>query len=160
MNVGCWLADNPLPKGDSRIARQFTAGFSFAIPTVPKGRLNPAYIMRLSLFPSVWQRLGRPFGTRYSYSAIPRLKAWAILESPFGRWQPKSLWSSMFLADRALPAACYSWQAQPRMRPPLVACEANGPVANAWVGVLQRAAVGLLDRHEQGEVVEPAGLVQ
>ena len=39
-----------LPEGDSRIARQFTAGFGFANAQVPKGRLNPRNGLRLFLF--------------------------------------------------------------------------------------------------------------
>jgi len=44
-----------LPKGDLRVARQFTAGFRFAITQVPKGRLNSANVMRLFMYPLLWQ---------------------------------------------------------------------------------------------------------
>jgi len=34
--------DRPrLPEGDSKIARQFTAGFESVVASVPQGRLNP-----------------------------------------------------------------------------------------------------------------------
>ena len=35
------ICRRPLPKGELRIARQFTAGFESEIAQVPKGRLNP-----------------------------------------------------------------------------------------------------------------------
>ena len=35
------ISRRPLPKGELRIARQFTAGFESEIAQVPKGRLNP-----------------------------------------------------------------------------------------------------------------------
>src|SRR2546426_890569 len=46
-----WAGVSVLPEGDLRIARQFTAGFRFDIPQVPKGRLNRSNVMRLFLFP-------------------------------------------------------------------------------------------------------------
>ena len=89
-----WPGISPLPKGDLRIARQFTAGFRFDIPQVPKGRLKPSNVVRLSIFPVLWQRFSRPFGTRCPCSTIPPLKGWAILGSPSGRQQTNShCWS-------------------------------------------------------------------
>jgi len=76
-----------LPEGDLKIARQFTAGFGFAIPQVPKGRPNPANVMRLYVFPFLWHRFSRPFGTRLCLPLNPALKRWAILKSPSGRWE-------------------------------------------------------------------------
>ena len=40
-----WPGVSHLPEGDLRIARQFTAGFRFAIALVPKGRLNPPNVL-------------------------------------------------------------------------------------------------------------------
>ena len=70
-----WVGARSLPKGESRIARQFTAGSGFAITKVPKGRPK-----RSSCF-------SRPFGTGHFCSTIPPLKGWAIVKSPFGRWE-------------------------------------------------------------------------
>src|SRR6266498_5098866 len=63
---GVWAfctGGSDLPEGDLRIARQFTAGFRFDIPRVPKGRLNPSNVMRLFIFQFSWQEFSRPFGT-------------------------------------------------------------------------------------------------
>src|SRR5437867_12302307 len=82
-----------LPEGESRIVRQFTAGFRFDISQVPKGRLNPSKaILRLS-FPFLWECFSRPFGTRCSHSTNPPLKGWAILKTPFGSWPTKCVQS-------------------------------------------------------------------
>ena len=40
-NITTQISRRPLPKGELRIARQFTAGFESEIAQVPKGRLNP-----------------------------------------------------------------------------------------------------------------------
>ena len=43
LQLGAWRLDisrRPLPKGELRIARQFTAGFESEIAQVPEGRLN------------------------------------------------------------------------------------------------------------------------
>src|SRR6266540_4803526 len=45
-----WAGVSILPEGDLRIARQFTAGFRFDTPQVPKGRLNPSHVDRPSIF--------------------------------------------------------------------------------------------------------------
>src|SRR5262245_32976600 len=52
----------PLPEGDLKIARQFTAGFTCHLLHVPKGRLNPSNEVRLLIIlfliaaiqPSLW----------------------------------------------------------------------------------------------------------
>ena len=80
-----------LPEGDLRIARQFTAGFRCDIQQVPKGRLNPANVLRQVIDPFLWQKFSRPFGTRCPHSTIPPFKGWAILKSPSGRPQTNSL---------------------------------------------------------------------
>src|SRR5881409_409245 len=60
-----WVVGSPLPEGDLRIARRFTAGFRLAIRRVPKGRLSPANIMRLlgasspRLLPALQSRHGQ-----------------------------------------------------------------------------------------------------
>ena len=83
----CWAGVFPLPEGDSRIARQFTAGFGCDIPHVPKGRMNPSNVMSLFILPFLWRKFSRPFGTCCHLSKIPPLKRCAILNSPFGRRQ-------------------------------------------------------------------------
>jgi hypothetical protein len=61
-------AGNSLPEGDSRIARQFTAGFGLTIGFVPEGRLNALDGLRLfgalrtTIVDSACS-FGRPFGT-------------------------------------------------------------------------------------------------
>ena len=86
-----WAVLYHLPEGDLKIARQFTAGFKFDIPNVPKGRMNRAKPTGLLLIPSLWQNFSRPFGTCCPYSPNPPLKGWAIFKSPSGRWQANPL---------------------------------------------------------------------
>jgi hypothetical protein len=85
-----WAGVFLLSERDLKIARQFTAGFRCEFPHVPKGRLNPPNVMGLFVFPLMWQKFSRTFGTRCPDSTIPPLKGWAILESPSGRQQANS----------------------------------------------------------------------
>src|SRR5258705_8717085 len=82
------ISGTSLPEGDLKIARQFTAGLGCDIPSDPKGRVNPSSVLDLFLSPAMRQQFFRPFGTCCPYSTIPPLKGWAIVNSPFGRWQP------------------------------------------------------------------------
>ena len=105
-----WAVLYHLPEGDLKIARQFTAGFKFDIPNVPKGRMNRAKPTGLLLIPSLWQNFSRPFGTCCPYSSNPPLKGWAIFKSPSGRWQANPL---RWLRART-PAPCSSWRRRSR----------------------------------------------
>ena len=55
------ISRRPLPKGELRIARQFTAGFESEIAQVPKGRLNP-FMSYVSLYSHcvLAQKIGGP----------------------------------------------------------------------------------------------------
>src|SRR5437867_7025451 len=58
-----------LPEGDLEVARQFTAGFRFAIEQVPKGRLNPSNVICLFQFSLRIQHKGP---TTFHYHAASR----------------------------------------------------------------------------------------
>ena len=75
-----------LPEGDLTIARQFTAGWAFALASVPKGRLNPYPVHLLLSLPATMamakaMQLIKGGSSKWVHETFPK-------QRPFG-WQTK-----------------------------------------------------------------------
>jgi len=80
-----WPGASDLPEGDLKIARRFNAGFRFAIPQVPKGRLKSCFSNGNMNRRMTVERFHRPFGTYGMSHLNPAVNCRAIFKSPSGR---------------------------------------------------------------------------